>query len=432
MKLERFSSLNYSRYNCAVKLIFVLFSLLFYSTKLVAAYGNFNSVLIGEQASGLGSAYTAMSGDSSSSGFYNPASLVKLEGTDISASATLFNKYDTTYGESNNLIDAGERVNRGFFRTIPSAIGNVYRWKKWAFGFSIVVPDYDFFSGNIADGPNEQSFLSYTDESLWSGIVGSYKASPNERFGISLYYTARSLIRSSLDRTVASPTQEIITTEEKSIKHNALVAVLGYQWDINQQWSLGVSARPPGLKISGQGSYYQSVTDTNNLPSQITQVRGSDADTYIPPRYSLGFKFQATEKTLFTIDGSYFGGHSYQDMELAEASDRIEHVDTWNAAIGFQYKFEEPNFNLRLGAFTNNSSMAEIPAQPQFRTGERMDLMGFSANINFLVSDHSSYTIGGFYSGGDGQSVQRSGNQLVRLDKNHHIFSLLIATSYKF
>ena len=99
----------------------------------------------------MGGAYTAMSGDSSSSGFYNPASLVKLTGTDISASATLFNKYDTTYGEGQNITEAGGRVNRGFFRTIPSAIGNVYRWKKWAFGISIVVPDYDFFSGNIAD-----------------------------------------------------------------------------------------------------------------------------------------------------------------------------------------------------------------------------------------------------------------------------------------
>ena len=56
-----------------------------------------------------------------------------------------------------------------FFRTIPSAIGNVYQWKKWAFGFNIVVPDYEFFSGNIANTVESQSFLTYTDESLWSG-----------------------------------------------------------------------------------------------------------------------------------------------------------------------------------------------------------------------------------------------------------------------
>ncbi len=380
----------------------------------------------------MGGAYTAMSGDSSSSGFYNPASLVKLSGTDISASATLFNKYDTTYGEGQNFLDAGERVNRGFFRTLPSAIGNVYRWKKWAFGFSIVVPDYDFFSGRLADGPNKQSHLSYTDESLWSGIVGSYKASPNESFGISLYYTARSLIRSTLDRTIVSPAREIITTEEKSIKHNGIVMVLGYLWDINPKWSFGTSIRPPALSISGQGSFYQNVTDTANLPSESIQIRNASAKTYIPPRYSLGFVYRPTADLTLSLDGKYYLGHSYQDMDVPQAADQINHVDTWNASLGMEMKFRDPNFNWRLGVFTNNSSMAEIPENPTERVGERMQLYGFSTNVNFLVSEHSSYTLGGFYSGGNGKSAQITGNQLTRLDKTHHIFSLLISTSYQF
>ncbi|MEM7645518.1 MAG: outer membrane protein transport protein [Pseudomonadota bacterium] len=380
----------------------------------------------------MGGAYTAMSGDSSSSGFYNPASLVKLEGTDISASATLFNKFDTSYGEGGDLIDAGERVNRGFFRTIPSAIGNVYRWKKWAFGFSIVVPDYDFFSGNISDDDNAQSFLNYTDESLWSGIVGSYKASKNESFGISIYYTARSLIRSSLDRAVISPSQEIITSEEKSIRHNGIVFVLGYLWDINETWSLGVSARPPALNLSGEGSFFQSITDTSNLPSQTIQIKNARAQSYIPPRYTLGFSFRPTEKLTFSWDGSYYTGFGYQDLGDPGAADQIQHKDTWNTSIGMEYKFREPNFNWRLGVFTNNSSQEDPSVNPTRREAERMDLMGFSSNISFLVSDHSSYTIGGFYTGGEGQSVQRIGNQFVRISKDHHVFSLLISTSYKF
>jgi hypothetical protein len=157
--------LSYSRYNYSVKLFVIASFLIFFTSVAPASYINFNSNLIGEQASGMGGAYTAMSGDSSSSGFYNPASLVKLTGTDISASATLFNKYDTTYGEGLELYRCGREGQSRFFPNHPSAIGNVYRFrKKWAFGFSIVVPDYDFFSGNIADGPTEQSFLSYTDE----------------------------------------------------------------------------------------------------------------------------------------------------------------------------------------------------------------------------------------------------------------------------
>jgi hypothetical protein len=403
-----------------------------FSRPSLGAYLNFNSTLVGEQAAGIGGAYTAMSGDSSSSGFYNPASLVKLHGTDISASATLFNKYDTTYGEGQNIIDAGERVNRGFFRTIPSAIGNVYRYRKWAFGFSIVVPDYDFFSGNIADGPNEQAFLSYTDESLWSGIVGSYKASPSESFGISIYYTARSLIRSSLDRSIVSPSQEIVTTEEKSLKHNGLVVVLGYLWDINEQWSLGVSARPPSLTISGEGSFYQAITDTANLPSQVIQQRNTRARTYIPPRYTLGLSYRPNSRLTFALDTSLFTGHGYQDMESVNASDLIEHQDTVNVNFGWEYKLKWPKVNWRAGLFTNNSSVPEPGPNPTQRQADHMNLVGFSSNFNFLVSEHSSYTIGGFYTGGNGRSVQRAGNRWVTLDKTHHIFSLLISTSYRF
>lgn len=380
----------------------------------------------------MGGAYTALSGDSSAIGFYNPAGLVLMEGNDISASATLFNKYDTTYGEGTNIVDAGERVNRGFFRTVPSAIGNVYRWKKWAFGFNIIVPDYDFYSGNISNGANEQSFLTYTDESLWSGVVGSYRASPTETFGVSLYYTARSLIRSSQDRSVVSPTQEIITTEEKSIKHNGLVLIFGYLWEFSEKWKLGASIRPPALSLSGQGSFFQSITDTDSLPSQITQYKNSKASTYIPPRYSLGLSYEATERLFFAFDAKYFPGFGYRDMENVEASDNITHRDTWNAAFGIEYEFKEPHFKWRMGVFTNNSSMAPVPANPTERVGDKMDLWGFSSNINFLVSEHSSYTLGGFYTGGSGKSVQKTGNQYITLDKTHHIFSLLISTSYNF
>ena len=116
-----------------------------------AAFANYNSVLIGDQAAGMGGAYTALFSDSAASPFYNPAGTIRISGHSISATATVFNKFDTTYGEDNNLITAGERVNRGFFRTIPSSFSSIYKWDKWAFGLSIIVPDYDFFSGNIAD-----------------------------------------------------------------------------------------------------------------------------------------------------------------------------------------------------------------------------------------------------------------------------------------
>lgn len=397
-----------------------------------SAFSNPNSILIGEQSAGMGGAYTALYGDSSAAGFYNPASLVFIEGNNVSASATLFNKFDTSYGEGGNIVQAGQRVNRGFFRTIPSSIGNVYRYKEWAFGFNIIVPDYDFFAGNIASTSTTQSFLNYTDESLWSGFVASYKWNENHSFGATLYYTARSLIRSSLDRTEVAANHEIITSEEKSIKHNGVLFVLGYLWKISPTWSLGVSARPPIINFSGEGAYFQSITDTNNLPSQTIQYKSTKAFTYVPPKYTLGVAYQWNDRLTFSIDGSYYTAYSYRDMADSNVADLIEHVETWNAAFGAEYKFQDPAFRLRAGVFTNNSSHPDVPVNPTTRLGDHLNLIGFSGNIAFFVSENSQYSVGGFYYGGDGHSVQKTGNQLTRLDKNHQVFSLLISTSYKF
>ena len=413
-------------------LFLTCFVIIFGASTATAAFSNPNSILIGERAAGMGGAYTALSNDASAAGFYNPATLVRIPGNSVSASATLFNKFDTAYGEGSNILDAGERVNRGFFRTIPSAIGNVYKWKDWAFGFNIIVPDYDFFSGNIANSQNAQSFLTYTDESLWSGLVASYKINETQSLGVTLYYTARSLIRSTQDRTIVSGSHEILTSEEKSIKHNGILAVFGYLWKITKKLTLGVSVRPPAINISGEGAYYKSTTDTNNLPSQITQYKSTNAFTYIPPKYSVGLGVEASKQFTLSFDGTFYSSFGYLDMASSDASDSIEHKDTWNIAMGGEYRFKDPNFNFRFGLFTNNSTHPNVDNSPSRRVGDHINLVGFSSNISFNVSENSSYTVGGFYYGGDGYSSQRVGNQLTRLEKNHHVFTLLISTSYRF
>jgi long-subunit fatty acid transport protein len=411
---------------------FLFFVSIFFTHTGFTAFQNFNNILIGDQAAGLGGAYTAMVGDSSASSFYNPGALIKIKGDNISASATLFNKYDTTYGESRDILAAGERVNRGFFRTVPSSLGGVYHWGKVAGAFSIVVPDYDFFSGNIANKNNTQSFLNYSDESLWSGFSMSFLIDHHNSFGASIYYTARSLIRTATDRNVVSDSHEIFSYEEKSIKHNGLVLVLGHLWKVNEALNLGFSYRPPALRLSGQGTYYRSITDTNTLPSDVTFYKNIKADTYIPSRIALGAAYKLSDRFLMSFDSTYYPGHGYSDLDRDDAADKIEHKDTWNGAIGAEYKFLRPKAALRVGLFTNNPSNKRPSENPTVRTGDYLELYGLSANMAFNVNDYLQYTVGGFYTGGKGQSVQRNGANLVRMDKTHHVFSLLISTSYVF
>src|SRR5690606_38172936 len=54
-----------------------------------AAFDNYNSVLLGERAAGMGGAFTAMTEDPAAAPFYNPATISRMEGTSLSTSASL-------------------------------------------------------------------------------------------------------------------------------------------------------------------------------------------------------------------------------------------------------------------------------------------------------------------------------------------------------
>ena len=64
--------------------------------------------------------------------------------------------------------------------------------------------------------------------------------------------------------------------------------------------------------------------------------------------------------------------------------------------------------------------------------GDHIDMYGFSSNLAIFTSDKVSFTIGGYYTGGQGDSVELVGGQLIRVPKSNQNFSLLVASSYFF
>lgn len=176
-----------------------------------AAYSNYNSVLIGLQAAGMGGAYTALYQDSSAVAFYNPAGLAFATDSSASASATVYKKFDTKYGDLDQFTTASLRINQGFFRGVPTASGSVLTYEKLNAAFSIVVPDYETFGGEIRSTANSVSLLNVLDESLWVGGGAGIRLSdlrpelPHDiAVGISLYYTARNLSRTVRERIITN------------------------------------------------------------------------------------------------------------------------------------------------------------------------------------------------------------------------------------
>ncbi len=410
-----------TKYLCAFHLIFL-------SCGALADYGNYNSILIGERAAGLGGAYTAFTGDPSGCAFYNPASLARMDGTTLSAAVNAYNKTDAQFGDLDSLESAAMRVNRGSIVPIPASSGTVYSFGNFATGLSILFPDYDSYTGEIKANSDVTSYMNLKDQSLWVGGSLALNLSEEDAIGLTMYYTSRTFSRSLTDQLSQAGTV-FLTNEEKILSQNSLVYILGYYRQLNTNWTFGTSFRLPSLSVNGQGSFYRSSINTAGGISPPINHKSISAETRIPSRLNIGLGYTRPGKWAFSTDVNLHGRESYTDLDDPSGGDRIRHREIWNIALGGEY-FVQPWAALRVGLYTNLSSHPEIDDVNQ-RQGDHLDMWGFSTNVAFFTTGRSTMTLGGYYSGGKGESTQFVGQEIKEIPKSVQIFSFLVGTSFQ-
>lgn len=402
------------------------------------AFSNYNSMLVGNQAAGMGGAYTALSKDSSALAFYNPASLGFATDSSASASASVYKKFDTKYGDLDQFSTASLRVNQGFFRGVPSASGSVLTYDKLNAAFSIVVPDYETFGGEIRSTATSVSLLNVLDESLWvGGGFGVLLSQLDEDWpsdtsvGVTLYYTARNYSRTVRERIVTGGTESLVMSEEKNILGNSLITILGVQ-SRTANFSWGASLRLPSVQINGTGSYFRSIVSTNPFSSVSENHPSVTTLTKTPTKLTLGCAWFPNENWTFSLDISGYGQESYQDMtDPGTTADEIHHRAIANINIGAERPLNKW-LTLRLGAYTNFSSHDEPDPSPTLRQSDRLDQLGFSANLGIETREKFTFTFGGYYTGGRGQSVQLLDQTLTRVPKSQQVFTMLVGTAFHF
>ena len=401
--------------------------------KAQAAFANPGSVLLGERAAGMSGAFTALTGDPAATPYYNPATSVLEEGNRFSASASAFNKNDTSMGETGNLTTAPQQINRGFFRGRSNGAGSIVSFGSFAFGLSIIVPDSDSYSGQIKGTGTTTSSVNYSDESLWVGGTFSTRVTETDSAGITFYYTARDLARTASDRVVASDNSgATITTEEKNLTSNAVVAVLGYHHRFNEHWSLGLAYRAPSISMAGEASYYRATTQTTPYSATVINRGSLRAITRVPSRFAAGIAREVKDQNTVSFDVQVYEGLSYTDLpELASGSDDIRYNQIMDFALGFEQHVTE-RAAIRVGAFTNFSSFARPVLTSGQRQGDHVDMYGFSSNMTYQTPQKTFYTFGGYYTGGVGDSVQLTDQQMRLVPKSAQVFTMLVATGFAF
>jgi hypothetical protein len=388
--------------------------------------------LIGDRAAGMGGAFTALTGDTSAAAYYNPASMIRMKGASLSASVSVYNKYDTRYGAQEDYNSAPLRINRGFFKGLPTASGSVVNFGKFALGLSIIEPDFDYFSGEVRATDETSTFLRYTDESLWVGGGFSVRLTPKSSAGLTAYYTARSLDRSVSDALYNGAISAIITTEEKNLTNNSLVYVLGYQQTIGERWQTGVTFRFPSIEISSNGAYYRSRVTTAPYNNEVISLLALKSETRIPSRLAWGIAYEVPKNRTISFDVQYYGRENYRDLDVSGiAADAITHKPVTNFALGAEYYIDDW-LRWRLGAYTNFSSHPQASVEGGLRHGDHIDMWGWSTNFSINTNDKTWFTVGGYYTGGRGFSSQQVGDAMQLIEKNSQIFTMLTGGGYNF
>ena len=375
----------------------------------------------------MGGAYTALSGDPAACSFYNPATLARMEGTSLSAAVSVYNKYETHFGDKRDFAGAPLRVNQGSFTPIPTSSGSVYTFRNFALGLSILIPATQSFEGEVKSEQNNISLLRLEDRSLWVGGSFALNFSEALALGLTMYYTARNYSRSVTDR-IESGGITSIANEEKIFTNNSLIYMLGLYQQLSRRWSLGLSHRFSSMEISGHGTYFYSDVSTAGTSSTRNEDRIS-SETRIPSKTTLGLAYEQKGHLTLSADLSYYGQEQYRDLDHP-GGDWIRHKNIWNFHLGGEY-YVKTWLSLRAGIFSNFSSSPEIPYGVSERRPDHIDMWGFSTNAAIYTSSASSLTLGGYWVGGQGHSTQLISGSIEKVPMSMQTFTLLVGTTFR-
>jgi len=401
------------------------------ASSLLADGLHYNNILIGDRASGLGGAYTAISDDASGL-YYNPAGIVFSEDLQLSASANAYHKTKLTYKD---VLNGGD-WKRESESIVPNYFGMTTKLGDGYFGFSYAVPDFE-------NEDQDSRFTSIPGVSLFTININnndkvtkvgpSYAISLNDEWdlGITLYYHRRDRELTN-NQFIRLPNNQFESSNLNfETTEYGYEPVVGLMWSPNDLLSFGLSIRQTFLTSFNSRTQTTCSSDVNNpllQPSQCIQVGGSVADPTItksndepdlPLNVRFGVAYFPTPRLLYSVDVSYF---EEVDSSGYEAEEVI------NYAFGIEYYFNA-KWAVRGGVYTNEANTPDLSSS-KLNQADHVDLTGASLSISHF-SKTSSITVGYSYQTGDGEAQVITGSSEIQ-DLEQTIETVYLSTNYSF
>lgn len=411
----------------------VILALFLFAAASGADEFHYNNILVGDRASGMGGAYTAVSDDPGGM-YYNPAGIAYSTGKNLSASVNAYSVSNRTYKG----VIGGQDWTRSSSTLLPNFFGIIQPVGKLKVGFSYAVPDSnqedqdqsfkrDFFTwGSTTHVIN---FNNKNDTNLF-GPSAALQLADNLSVGVTLYAHNRST-EAILNNTIQSDDKlnylwvnSYLESDEWGLK-----PIVGVMWSPVDKLSLGLTVSKTFIFTSDVIS--QSTVTTNDPAIETVNVLlrsnenlgvSSDKRKY-PYQVTAGVAFFPNSSLLLAGDISYYSAFDYQFFGNTVKRDAVI-----NGAVGAEY-FLNRNWALRGGLFTDFASTPDIRNDTSEQP-EHVDLYGGSLTVSHFTKN-TSISCGGSYKIGSGKSKINGGaNGIQDVDANN--WTLFVSSSYSY
>jgi long-chain fatty acid transport protein len=438
-----------------VKNLFAAFFCFCLSVCLAGASGadefHYTNLLIGDRASGMGGAYTAVSDDATGL-YYNPAGIVYSSGRNISASV---NAYYATEKQYSSVISG-----HGWERTSASLLPNYFGvvqplGSKIKIGISYAVPesivadqDQVFndlpLSASLAelnpDARISSYIINFNEESNTYNFGPTIAAelSGNLSAGLTLYYYQRrnQVILNQIIKTTnggSEWTNVYFQTEEWGVR-----PILGFMLTPADSISIGLAISKTIVsdsETSRQEAYRRENiavleavdTDGDGVADEIQSVSNSTslpdgqlsttAKRKYPTQVSLGVAWFPSASLLLSADVNYFP--ALQDLGVEQVT---------NIALGTEYYLSK-NWAMRGGFYTNYANTPELNSSSANQR-EHIDLYGLTGSVSHFTRN-TSVTLGAGYTFGDGQAQIISNSSRIQ-DAEYTGWMIFLSSSYSY
>lgn len=372
------------------------------ATPTLADEFHYNNLLIGERASGMGGAYTAISDDATGL-YYNPAGIAYVGDKNFSASVNAFYSQSKRY---ENAIG-----NQPFIRNSSALLANFFGIVKpmggFKVGFSFAVPDavsenQNQVFDNVSTNTQRLTFnLSNRDTTNLFGPSVAVEVNDSTAIGLTLYAHKRDvqlIINQFLERTDLS---NLWINKYYLVSEWGMRPTLGIAWAPVEKVSLGLSLSKT-MVLSSSTSIQDTCFDsraggcaaTTTVPSvRVPNLTDATYRRTYPIRTALGIAYFASNTLLLSADMVH-----HTPVTDPNFGDKVA---TTNFAIGAEYYLSK-KWALRMGAYTNNANTPAIQAGVT-NIEERINIYGASMSLTNFTGD-TSVTVGGSLNYGRGQS----------------------------